>query len=383
MIDRTLFILEEPYISDFMLETLEKNKIPVLNNGVTQKYPYYNLNIISKEEALKNYEGGRIYSNSENSADLVINTFPQSETTRLIKLCKNKYIFREQLKYMYPDFYFDKITTENIDFVSNLPSEFIIKPSVGFLSMGVHKVKSKEDWTKAKKKIKEEIKNFKNNFPLGVINPEEFIIEEIIKGEEYAIDAYFNEKGDPVILNIFKHPFVSEKDVSDRAYITSKDIILENIIPFEMLLSNIGKALNIKDFAIHIEVIKKSDNTIIPIEINPMRFAGWCTTDLAYYAYGINIYEYFFKKKKPNWNEILQNKGDEIYYFAMAETPKDIDKNSIKFDYEKLKKSFSNILNFRKIDFLKKPMFGIIFGMTTEKNEIKEILELNMKDFIF
>ena len=381
MAEETLFILEEPYISELLLSTLENNQFLVLKNDVAKRFSDRHLNFIEEKDIIKN-NNYKIYSNSENSIDLVLKKFSQTELSRLINICKDKYIFRQNLKSVYPDFYFDKITLDNIDKYSPKIEKFIIKPSVGFLSMGVHKVNNKDEWNTTKTLIKNEIKDFKKNFPESVLNSSEFIIEEIIEGEEFAVDTYFDNTGKPVILNIFSHPFVSEDDVSDRAYITSKEIIENNFEPFENILLKIGSALNIKDFPIHIEMIKKQNGDIIPVEINPMRFAGWCTTDLAYYAYGINIYEYFCFNKKPDWDKILKDKNDEIYYFAMAETPTNIDKSKIRFNYNTLKTEFSHILDFREINYIEKPLFAMIFGKTKSQNEITKILNLNMKDFI-
>ena len=52
-------------------------------------------------------------------------------------------------------------------------------------------------------------------------------MEEYVEGEEYAIDCYFDEKGEVVILNILHHKFSSGRDTSDRVYSTSKEIILK------------------------------------------------------------------------------------------------------------------------------------------------------------
>jgi hypothetical protein len=46
----------------------------------------------------------------------------------------------------------------------------------------------------------------------------------------------------------------------------------------------------------HVEVRVDGD-VICPIEFNPMRFAGFSSTDVAYYAYGIRTIEYFCKIK--------------------------------------------------------------------------------------
>lgn len=371
-----MFILENPYISNLMLETLGKNQFEVLENSVAKNFKdKYNLNLVNK-----NCE--KIYSNSENSIDWVLNNCKNSNIARLISLCKNKFEFRKALKSVYPNFFFTEISLENLDKIdiSNFPEQFIIKPSVGFLSMGVHKVSSHSQWQSIVEQLKSETENFVKHFPDTVLSSSGFIVEEIIHGDEFAVDAYYDENGKPVILNIFQHPFVSENDVSDRAYISSKEIIENNLNCFENVLSDIGNTLGMKNFPIHIELIKGKD--IVPVEINPMRFAGWCTTDLAYYAYGINIYECFNNNLKPDWNKVLNGKDGKIYYFAMAETPQNIEKNKIYFDYDKLENSFSKILDFRKINYLEKPLFAVIFGETKNMDEINKILQLEMNNFI-
>ena len=374
-----LFILEEPYVSDLALKTLEKNNYPVLKNELVAETKY-NLNLTDKRMP----EVKKVYSNSENSIEWVLKNFENTDLARFITISKDKFEMRKQLKEIYPDFFFEEILLEDIDKtdLAKLPQKFIIKPSVGFLSMGVHKVTSKAEWAKTVSTIKNEIHDFKKNFPTAVLSSSKFIIEEVIEGEEFAVDVYFDDKGTPVIMNIFAHPFVSEDDVSDRIYISSKEIIEKNLKDFENVLGKIGNKIGFKNFPTHIEVIKKPSGEVIPVEINPMRFAGWCTTDLAYYAYGINIYEYFAENKKPDWENILKDKQDKTFYFAMAETPSRIDKTKISFDYSALEKCFSKILDYRKIDFVNKPVFAVIFGETKSKDEINKILELNMKDFI-
>lgn len=88
-----------------------------------------------------------------------------------------------------------------------------------------------------------------------------------------------------------------------------------------------------------------------------MRFAGWCTTDIAYYAYGINVYDYYFKQKKPCWERILNNKEGKIYSIIIADLPSKIKKETIKeIDYQKLLAYFEKPLELRKIDYLNNPI---------------------------
>ena len=48
----------------------------------------------------------------------------------------------------------------------------------------------------------------KEKFPESVVNVEDFIVEAYISGTEYAVDAYYNDQGKTVILNIFGFLFL-------------------------------------------------------------------------------------------------------------------------------------------------------------------------------
>jgi hypothetical protein len=56
------------------------------------------------------------------------------------------------------------------------------------------------------------------------------IIEEFIRGEEYAIDYYYDNNGDAVLLNVLHHPFLR---TDTRVYSTSKAIIEKYKIDLE------------------------------------------------------------------------------------------------------------------------------------------------------
>lgn len=373
-----MFIIDEPYVSGLALKTLATMRAPVFRNAFAASFKDVALNLVDEIEP-----GGKIYSNSENAIALVLERLPDSPFTAQVKACKDKYEFRRRLQAVYPDFRFQRLAPEDFDAATDLPERFVIKPAVGFLSMGVHKVESQDDWEKTKASLRAEIKDFRRNFPESVLSPSAFIVEELIEGEEFAVDVYFDGAGRPVILNIFRHPFAGKDDVSDRLYVTSKAIIERNLDAFAAALANIGQALYLKDFPAHIEVIRENSGSVVPVEINPMRFAGWCTTDLAYFAYGIDVYKYFHYGLKPDWKAILKDKGNETYYFALAETPPDIDKARIDFDHEAFKRNFSHILDYRPIDYRTKPLFAIVFGRLNTQDEIAGILGLKTKDFIY
>jgi len=385
-----IMILDKPYVSTFLKKTLEEIEVSVLKNESISEFALSDRISVSEEttliKKLNEDDNNLIYCNSENSIDWIMENLNFLDLPEKIKIFKDKVRFRELLKEIYPDFFYQEIKFEDLDRVNiaEIRKPFILKPSVGFFSMGVFKLNNTDEWSKALDQLKQDVKQFKRDFPIEVVNPDKFIIEEYIEGEEFAIDAYYNNEGKPVILNILKHLFSSDEDVSDRVYITSKEIMERYYQVFLGFLDKMGSLISLKNFPIHIELKVDAQQRVIPIEVNPMRFAGWCTTDIAYYAYGINVYEYYFAQKKPNWDDILKNMNEEIYSIVIADIPKDVDVSKIEIDYQLLSSHFKNPLEVRRIDYHKHPVFAFIFAETDPNNwgEIDSILRSNLKEFI-
>ena len=385
-----MFILEKPYASEFLIDSIVQNDWPVLSNETVKNADFEEgaFDLISSDVA-KNYyltqEYPLIYSNSENAITWVLDNLPDSNLSGYIKLFKDKALFREMLAELFPDFYYESMDIEEL---KNKPANdikfpVVVKPAVGFLSFGVHTINNEKEWSDAVSKLEKEMKQASMMYPKHVVDSSKFVVEELVEGEEFAIDAYYDRNGDPVILNIFQHPFLNAKDVRDRIYLMSTGIMIKYMARFAILLRDIGNLRDIKNFPVHLEVRVKGDGSIIPIEVNPMRFAGWCTTDAAKYAWGINVYDCFYNQKRPDWNNILANAGKEVFYFSMAEVPSDVDRKNIQgFEYERFLANYSNILELRRINFKENPLFAIIFGSTSSKDEVIKILSLKTKDYI-
>lgn len=387
-----MILIGKPYVSDFLIKTIKKNNFQlVATTEAKELISDDSLNWISETAAKKNIKENPnqlIYSNSENTISWVENNLSATKRPEQIQVFKNKIKLRELLKDVYPNYFFKGVKYEELDTISiqDLPFPFIIKPAIGFFSLGVHKVDEPSEWNEVLTKIKEDIEHIKGFYPTEVLNTSNFIIEECIEGEEYAIDCYYNNEGEAVILNIMHHIFSSEKDVSDRVYSTSKEIITSNLNTVQNLVNIIGEKVDLKNFPIHIEVRIDSNGTIIPIEVNPMRFGGWCTTgDMAWYAYGINSYEHFLYGKKPNWDEIFKDKAGEKYSLILLDNTSGIPQNDIQsFNYDLLLSDFEKPLLLRKIAMKEYPVFGFVFTETSEGNEseLKSILTSNLKKYI-
>jgi len=387
-----MFFVDEPFISDFFKQTIRDNKIPVVNTEAAQKLNLLpGTMLISEEQAVikvRESDSLLFYSTSENSIGWIAKNLAFSDLPKKIEQFKNKARFRELTQSMFPKFFFKEVLITELESVQidGLPLPFIIKPNVGFFSMGVHKVTSTEEWKKSLAAIHEEIEQMRGLYPDEVLDTGSFIIEENIEGDEFAVDAYFNSLGEPVILNILHHTFSSESDVSDRVYTTSKAIVESNLGEFTKFVGKIGLLTNMKNFPVHIELRRDTAGTILPIEVNPMRFGGWCSTpDLAFAAYGINLYLYYYTQQKPNWTELLNGKEGKLYSVVVLDNSTGIKGDEIaSFDFEKLLSYFEKPLELRKIDFTKYPVFAFLFAETREENfkELEFILNSNLNEFV-
>jgi hypothetical protein len=272
---------------------------------------------------------------------------------------------------------------DNID-IATLPIPFVIKPVRGFASIGIHAIHHESEWEKALRDIKKEVKLMHNVFPDVVVSLNAYLIERYIDGVEIAIDAYFDGAGKPVILNVLTHLFRSKHDMSDRLYITSDEIVRKYHDPVRSYLEEIARLKDLRNFPFHLEMRQESNGNFVPIEINPMRFMGFCVADVEYYFYGINPYEYYFQQKKPDWDKILSSRSDKVYGMFGIDIPKHLDKSKITFDYDKFIAHFSKPLHYLKMDYNKFPMAIYLFAEVPKSkfSEFEAMLHSDLMEFI-
>jgi hypothetical protein len=385
-----MILIDKPYISDFLIKTIKENNFEIISTKKAKSLINDDsMNWISEKDAknkIINTPNPHVYTNSENSLTWIFNNLKETKLPKQIRLFKDKLKFRELTKDLFPNFLFREIKLDEIQTldIDELKLPFVIKPSLGFFSIGVHIIHNNSEWDVAKKELN--YNNLKSIYPKEVMDSSTFIIEEYIEGEEFAIDAYFNNDGKVVILNILHHKFSSGTDVSDRVYSTSKNIIRKYKKSLEDFLKPIGEKADLKNFPLHVEVRIDEKGVIKPIEINPQRFGGLCTTgDLSWYAFNFNSYQYFIQNKKPNWDEIFKNKGNEIYSIILLNNNSGFKPSEIShFDFDTIKQDLENVLVVRKLDFNKHSAFGFLFTETSEgnKKELNEILNSDLSKYI-
>ena len=381
-----MIILNESIVSPILLKVLEEQQIPVLEQGQWgDTLTSEKLNIQKDTEFFKSMEKDkRILTNSENGITLLGHFQPDSNEYIWSKLLKDKSQVRNLTKSLYPDFYFQDIDLSMISEldINQIPFPVVIKPNIGYSSVGVHKVKNEQDWYIAVNQLKADLLHSGGLYDSEVVGSQTVLIEEWIQGEEYAIDGYYNQDGEPVILNVFKRSFKDDYDTSDRIYYTSKLAIDEIYHDALKFMKNIQTVLPLRNYPVHFEIRKKGSR-VIPIEINPLRFAGAGTTDLGDHAYGMNMYEHYFSGTKPDWNRILEEMDDRIYSFFFAEVPLEINLEDVaRIDHDGLLHEFEHVLEYRQLPFQNDRSMAIIFYRSEDLNENLQLLHLDLIPYL-
>ena len=380
-----MIILDRPYISEELRDYLIRESVPVLHNDTAVECLGKNSpNLFSSEQFISLYDKERrLYTCSENSIDWVVKNLQDRNLLDCIERMKNKATFRQLLAPMYPDFFFRQATLSELSALDThqFSYPFVLKPQVGFFSVGVYPIASKLDWDNALADLFQHVDDWKKTYPESVVNTE-FILEQYIHGQEFAIDAYYDENGKAVILNILKHDFDGMSDVSDRLYCTGKSVIENNIDRFTNWLTEVNRYFKISNFPFHAEV-RVENGKITPIEFNPMRCAGWCCTDISLFAFGFCTYDYFLQRRKPDWEKLLKGKEDQYYTLIIMNKSNPKMSHGV-FDYDAACKNLGEILCLRKIDFHSNPIYGFLFTKI-EKNGIdtmQRITQMNFDTFV-
>ena len=382
-----MLILEKPYVSKTLVKTAIEKNLPVLRNAMSEKIVAegYALPLLDDAPFVAEYEKrGRLYTMSENALGWLVEHLPDQELLDKIALLKDKATFRRICHDMYPDFFFCEEEIAQLDRMEadKLPYPLVLKPSVGFLSAGVHVVHNTEEWDAAIRDIQANFHKVSSQFPEFVIGTQKFLIEAYIRGEEYAVDTYFDEKGAPTILNIFHHRFADENDTSDRLYCSSRALYDQYEEPFMHFLVELNKVLKLHDFPMHIE-FRYDGKRSIPIEINPLRFAGFCLNELQTHISGLHPIVAYLENIHIGKEEMWKGTEQDTYSFLVLERPADSAPEEV-FNEKKFREDMMDVLELRP---LADPTIGVAataFIRTDDahKAELEHILHLDMHDYM-
>lgn len=378
-----MVILERPFVSDLMVDTLIKNNIPVLRNAMAEER-VADGTVLSDQEFSEEYgKRGKLYTVSENALGWIYEHIDDKRFIDSISLVKDKYAFRRICRDIYPDFFFKEVNLNEMAELDtdNITFPCVIKPSVGFLSKGVFVANNAEEYRQAVTSLQRDFATAGAGFPEFVVGRSRFLIEEYIHGEEYAVDTYFDENETPVILNIFHHKFMDESDTSDRLYMTSRrlfDLYEESFMQF---LTSLNKTLHLRNFPMHIE-FRYDGRKAVPIEINPLRFTGFCLNELQVFVSGQHPMVSYLRGTHVTKDEMWRGKENLTYAFTVLDLPSGCEDKT--FNEEKFRADFPYVIDVRLVPDKSSGVAATVFLCTETANEtaFDPIMGLDMREYM-
>lgn len=378
-----MVILERPFASDMMVETLEKNSIPVLKNEMSEKRVSNGVVLSDAEFAAEYKKTGKLYTVSENALGWIYEHIEDKRFLDSISIVKDKNAFRKICRDIYPDFFFKELNINEMEHLDTDSIVFpcVIKPSVGFLSKGVFVVHDPKEYKAAVASLLSDFAKAGADFPEFVVGKSRFLIEEYIHGEEYAVDAYYDENENPVILNIFHHKFMDESDTSDRLYMTNKGLFDKYETPFTTFLTNLNATLHLKNFPMHIE-FRYDGKKAVPIEINPLRFTGFCLNELQVFISGQHPMLSFLRGRRVSKEEMWKGKENLTYAFTVLDLPSGCEDKA--FNAEKFSADFHDVIDVRLVPDKTSGVAATVFLKIETENlqAFDRIMSLDMREYM-
>ncbi len=229
-------------------------------------------------------------------------------------------------------------------------------------------VNSRTQWDAALADIQQNLPVWRSRYSESSLAEDSFIIEPYLDGTEYAVDAYFDENGEAVVLDVLRHEFKDANDTTDRCYVTGPSVIRQHAAHFAEWLTEVNRFVGARNFPVHVETRMK-EGVITPIEFNPLRFAGICGTEISYFAYGFHTYDYFLRGLRPNWDELLAGKEGKLYCMGYVPAPEPLANGEAGFDYDAFQQRFSGLQAFYRFDPQETGALGFVFIETSEGDE--------------
>ena len=378
-----MILLDTTYVSPLLAETLIEKKVKVCD---IHRHEILGGQLNSQQSLVNVFEHEELLiMNAEEAFNILNEYHTESHVTKMANLFKNKIAFRKRLAESYPNFFFLETSISglsNVD-MEALAYPIILKPSVGYSSVGVYRIENATEFKSIVSELGKTMQQLNGKYTKDVLDSESFIIESYIEGQEFAVDLYFDKNNKPVVLNVFARMFKDEKDMSDRIYYTSKQVLQNYLASITDYLEQLGNIFELQRMPLHVELRMDERGAIVPIEVNPLRFAGAGTTELGHFAYGVNPYDYYFEQKKPNWPQLMDAMDDKVYSFTCAEFDADIkidDRYIVHHDL--LKEQFPHILEYRHIPYESGSTFAVIFYSSDSLEQNEHILSLDFMGFV-
>lgn len=325
----------------------------------------------------------KVYVPSETSLSIVMDRMQDRSYVEGINRLKNKYFCREALASLYPDFYFAKASLADIPSLDLGGKKVVIKPLKGFFGTGVRIADKNTDLSALASEMNAEVEANARFFPESILSKDEYIIEEFISGDEYAVDMFYDELGNPAIMNIYLHPEPEIAEYFHLMYYTNQTIFASYLQVFLSFFTELNKVLGLKSFPIHAE-FKLQKGQMIPIELNPMRYGGFGLADLTYISYNYQPITAYFDDQPFDWSDIWQSRKSHNYAWILGYNGKDISVDKASPNHDKFKALLaqnSDLLDYVQLNHRENPVFALAYLKNNSLQQLKELLSMEFNDF--
>jgi hypothetical protein len=366
---------------------LDRQKVYLITSnaesGTVESLPVTeHLEIISNEDLAKTNlrfgKNDKVCIASEVSIETIVSRMDARLRKNTIESLKDKYIFRKTIASIYPEYQYHFVKASEIENLI-ITRKSVIKPVKGVFSTAVRTIDIHTDLTNLAAELKTELSKNESIFSDGVLSKEDFLVEEYIEGEEYAVDMFYDAMGNPCIINICHHPIPENKAYLHIVYYFSQEVFDRIYQKAKHFFVELNKILNVTNLPMHCE-FKLDDDELMPIEINPLRFGGMGFGNAIYHALKINPYTCFLNNIEPDWQKIWQKIPDDIFCFFIAYNGANINVNEYKPNRERLKQQFTEVLLGCSFDYQTQLTFGIYYLKETKEN-LANLLKIDFDDF--
>jgi len=328
-------------------------------------------------------EDDKLYVPSQSALELVMARMNSPERLTHIQQLSDKYQCRDIMRPLFPDFFYATQPLADITPDMFAPNrKYVIKPQKGFFSIGVKII---ENPCKVMDLVAEMQSELAANggFSESIFSHDTVIIEEFIEGEEYAVDMFYSATGEPIITNITYHPLPYKADYHHVLYYSNYRIFQHLYSQAETFFTQLNTLLNLHSFPIHAEFKLTPENTLLPVELNPLRYGGFGLGDLSFHAYGQSPYLAFFQDKPYAWETIWNTTRQQHHYaWVLAYNGTGVDMTGINIEsvHDKLRQFIGNdglsLIRYEKMDYLKNPVFAIAYLAEPDEERLTRWLQV-------
>ena len=344
------------------------------------------IHVLTKEDlqgdpTLRIKKGDKVIISTETVMDEALKKMEDAGKKDLVSRLKNKVACRQMMASIFPDFFFREIPVRDLPMIELAPGEkYFVKPIKGYWGSAAFPVDAQADRVALMHEIEAQLAKRTHIFSEQVVSKDRLIVEEFLEGEEYAVDMFFDESGEPVITNVCHHPLPKKRDYLHVVYYTSYEVYRKLYPKFIEFFQALNQSLHARSLPIHGE-FKLHKGKLTPVELNPLRFGSDGFADLSFHAFGFNPFLCFAENRAPDWEALWKGREEKIFAFYLGYNGSDFDAGHYRPDFRNFRRLFSNILSDMAMNYQETLAFAVMYIEEDSLERIHELLEVEFNEY--